>query len=192
MRLGGARQVGTQSRHLRFEIDAGTAQPRQGGSGALHVAVTGEPARRLRQEQHAHCQHHARHRAEPQHPAPGPVRGERVAHEVGHQDPRRDGKLAQRDQGAALASGGDLGEVQRRQHRCAADAGAPRGGDPPTASAGTSRRRRRARRRRRRRRSRSGSGAGHDGPDSEPAAPAPSAAPASAKLVTTPSIVSER
>ncbi len=77
---------------------AGDARSRRSTASAFgHAVVSGQPARAFRQYQHPDGQYRARHRTQPEHPAPAIRRsGEGVTHQVGHQDTQRDAELVER------------------------------------------------------------------------------------------------
>ncbi len=103
-----------------FALDAGirgryATQARQRLVRRLAAAMGRQPARRIGEEQHAHEQGQAGHRPQEEHRAP--VVAEDVVDDVRAQDAQRHGQLVDRDQHAALARGGALGNVQGRHER---------------------------------------------------------------------------
>ena len=118
------REVVGQLRQFRIDVGALAAQAVQRGARTFGLTVSGEPAWRLRQPDHAGGEDHAGHAAETQHPAPRAVRGQRVADQIGGEDAQRDCELVAGDERAPRLGRRDLGQIKRRQHRRAADADA--------------------------------------------------------------------
>lgn len=114
-------EVRSKACHLRRDIRVRTTQPKQRGSGLIDMAVAREPTWTLGQQQHPDGEHETGRGAKPQHPSPRAISGKGVPDEIGDEDADRDGQLAKGDQRAPLAGGCDLGEVEWRQHRGAAD-----------------------------------------------------------------------
>ena len=98
---------------LAFRFSAGVAQAQQDAFGVDKAALSGKPARAVRQENHANQQQHRRDNNHPEHPAPGAAVAECRIGKIGAENTNGNHQLVHRNHAAADFFRCDFRQIQR-------------------------------------------------------------------------------
>ena len=98
---------------LAFRFSAGVAQAQQNAFGIDKAALSGKPARAVRQENYANQQQHRRDNDHPEHPAPGAAVAESGIRKIRPENTNGDHQLVHRNHAAANFFWRNFRQIQR-------------------------------------------------------------------------------